>query len=177
MKQRLTDKELNSLLKSMKICYDTREQDEHVKDELSKKGIECERRKLDYADYTFVIPKNESLGIFNDLYGDDKIVIERKKSLDELANNLSNDRERFEYELQRKGNARFILIVENGSFEDIKKHKYQSLYQPKSYLATLYTFMARYNMQVVFLNREYVSEYIYLMCYYQLREIIKNNGL
>lgn len=177
MKRRVTDTQLKEILSSMKICFDTREQDVHVKEELEKKGIVCERRKLDYGDYTFIVPKNKEIGIFDDLYGDDILVFERKKSLDELANNLSNERDRFEYELQRKGNARFVLIVENGSFEDIKKHKYQSLYNPKSYLGTLYSFMARYNMSVVFLKRDEVSEYIYMSCYYLLRELIKKNGL
>ena len=60
-----------------------------------------------------MIPANELLGIQRDLYFSDEIAIERKASLDELANNLTADRTRFEDEMLRSKDCKVLLMLEN----------------------------------------------------------------
>ena len=81
-----TDKEIETLLKTMIVLVDTREQENsHILNYFDKKKIKYMVQKLDVGDYSFMLPKNPDMGIDNDIYFTNKIVIERKGSLDELA--------------------------------------------------------------------------------------------
>jgi len=178
MKYNYTEGELKALLKSMKVVIDTREeQNKHILEYLEKKKVEVINKKMDFGDYSFMIPQNTDLAIERDLYFFNDIVIERKFSLGELSNNLTKDRTRFESELLRKKDAKFILMVENGSWEKIKAKMYTSEYKPQSYLATLYSYMARYNIQINFVTKDFAPEFILNTFFYHAREILKNGGL
>ena len=56
-------------------------------------------KSLSYGDYSFYIPKNDSLSIPRDRYFDKKIIDERKGLLEELSGNLTKERDRLEKEL------------------------------------------------------------------------------
>ena len=174
MRYNYTDKEIKVLLKSIVILSDTREQTNgSILNFFKEKKIEYKVKKLDFGDYSFYIPKNDLLSIGRDIYFDKDIVVERK-GLSELAGNLTADRERFEKELIRKKDAKFYLMVENGSWDKIHDKAYRSGYAPKSFIATLNTYMARYNISVDFISRERAGEFIYLTLYYFAREVLKN---
>jgi len=81
----------------MVVLIDSREQrNEHICETLAAKGIKFQSRKLDFGDYSAMIPKNESLSIPRDLYFTNDIYIERKASLDELANNFKGKSNHYE---------------------------------------------------------------------------------
>ena len=133
----------------MKIIVDTREKvgkNKHILDYFDKQGIEWERRKLDYGDYTI-----EGL--------EDKIVIERKCSLDELALNFTRGRDRFKREFQRAADngAKIVVMVERADYGRIVTHRYRSKFIPKAYIASIESFKEDYGADFVFLPRPKVQ--------------------
>lgn len=62
-----TDKEKDELLSSMVILVDTREKQTHIIESFDQYKINYQRKALDYGDYSFMIPKNESLNIPRDI--------------------------------------------------------------------------------------------------------------
>jgi ERCC4-type nuclease len=164
-----TKKDIDLLCKSLVIIVDSREKNnKHICDCLSKKNIQYVIRKLDYGDYSFMIKANELIP--EDLSFENKIVIERKNSLEELSQNLCQKRKQFENELVRKKDCKFILLIEKGRFEDIFNGNYNTKLSRKAYLASLLTFQLRYNMQIAFIDQKNVYKFICNIFYYYLRE-------
>ena len=169
-----TDKEVNELLKSIAIIIDSREQNNvHITDWLDKKKIPYKIEKLEYCDYSFMLPKNEELGIIRDIYFTDKISIERKNSLEELSGNLTGDRLRFESEFIRS-KGKVYLMIENASYGDIVAHNYKTEYKPQSFLASLHSFADRYNLSVNFIDKKCSAQFIYYTFYYHIRNWLLN---
>lgn len=171
---RFTDKELKELLRSMVVLVDTREQvNNWILSYFDDKKIPYKSKKLDYGDYSCCLPANPELGIMRDIYFDDKIVIERKNSIEELSGTIST-RKRFESELLRGKHSRFILLVETPQgYEKIINHKYNTEYNEKAFLATLFSFGHRYNIDINFLDKKYSGLFIFQQLYYFLREYLK----
>lgn len=172
---RYTDKEVKTLLKSIVVLVDTREQqNSHILGWFDEKKISYKIEKIDTADYSFILPSNPELGIARDLYFTDKISIERKANLEELSGNFTNDRTRIESEfIRHKG--KMILLIEKATYEDIVNHNYKTDYQPTSYLATLHSFSERYNIPFTFMKEnKYSGEFIYRTFYYWLRNYLLN---
>ncbi|ACL69110.1 ERCC4 domain-containing protein [Halothermothrix orenii] len=172
---RYTKTELKELLKSLTVIIDTREQkNQHITDYLDDKGIPYKTKKLNFGDYSFYLPEQPELGIQRPMYFNNEIVIERKRSLNELSNNFTHDRAQFENELIRASNSKFILLVENvKGYQNIIKHNYRTDYKPKSYIATLHAYRARYNLEIIFIDPAYSGNFIYYTFYYWLREYLK----
>ena len=69
-----SDKEMDELISSMIILVDTREKkNSHITDSFDKNGICYKKKALEYGDYSFVLPQNESLAIPRDMYFDQKV--------------------------------------------------------------------------------------------------------
>lgn len=168
-----TEKEISELLKSIVVIVDSREKvNTHVTSWLDKKGIQYKIKKLDYGDYSFMLPKNKVLNIDRDMHFGSEFVIERKGSLDEMAGNFTKSRDRIKTEFsQYKG--RMILLIEGASYNDILKQKYRSKYNAKSFIGTLHSFYHEYDLPFVFISKECSGMYIYLMMYYFLRDLLK----
>jgi len=174
MRNYYTAKEEKELLKSMTILVDTRENaNGHILDYFDKKKISYKNKKLDYGDYSFMLPVNEEFDIRKPIFFDDEIVVERKGSLTELSGNLTKDRTRFENELIRKKDVKFHLMIENGSWEIIEKWQYNTDYKPKSFIATLNAYIARYQISIDFIQRVYAGAFITRLFHYHLREVLK----
>ena len=174
MKYKYTDAELKQLLQSMTILIDTREQENsHITSYLDKQKIPYTSRKLDFGDYSFMLPACPALGIVRDTYFDGDICVERKASLEELSGNLTQDRARFEAELLRANRARFLLMVEDATYADIIGHRYKTQYEPKSFLASLKTYEARFNLRLNFIPLVCAGNFIYHTLYYYLREYLR----
>jgi ERCC4-type nuclease len=169
-----TETELKKLLKSIVILCDTREKDgknDHILKWFDDNGIKYKKMKLSGGDYSFYLPANEELGIFRDHYYENKITIERKANIDELIGNFATDRNRIEDEFLRyKGNM--TLLIEDGSYSDIRAGKYTSKYNAKSAVGTLHSFSIKYGVPFIFLNKEDTGCFIYCSFYYYLRSII-----
>lgn len=170
-----TDTELKELLKSITVVIDTREkQNSHIIGYFEKKNIPFISKALSNADYTFLLPKNEKLGVQRDIWFDRDIIFERKASLEELSGNLTKNRARFEEELATAPALDKYLIIENANYSDIITGNYKTEYSPKSYLGTIHSFNHRYGLQIVFMpDKQYTPIFLYGTMQYYLREILK----
>lgn len=167
-----TETELKKILKSICILCDTREKENsHIIQWFDDNEIKHDKVKLPCGDYSFMLPKNEEFGIVRDTYYMDQISIERKGSIDELIGNFATDRDRIEDEfLRHKG--KMTLLIEGGTYNDIRNGNYRSKYNSKSAIGTLHTFSERYNVPFIFLNKEDSGCFIYCSFYYFLRSLI-----
>ena len=121
------------------IIADTREQDLHIVMELERRGIKCERRKLNYGDYSF-----EAGGRSYEC----ECVIERKGSIDELIGNMTKDKARFEREFIRARGAEVVLLVE-ASPEQIDARQYRSAMKPADVKRRLATWCHTFQLRLV----------------------------
>ena len=79
---RYTKSEQQILLNSIKILIDTREKNnKHITDYLDRKEVKYKSKKLEFGDYSFMLPQNKELGIMKDIYFNNEIYIERKENL------------------------------------------------------------------------------------------------
>lgn len=169
-----SEKEQKQLLKSIVMIVDKREQmNVHIVSGFEKMKVKYINKSLEWGDYSFYLPRNEELGINRDIFFNNKIAIERKNGLNELSNNISNERTRFENELIKSQKGKFILMIEDTSYKSILEGRYNTLLSSKAFFSSLMTFKARYNIEIDFIDREIVSKYIYSTFYYYLRELVK----
>lgn len=166
-------KDIKEVLKTIVILVDTREQkNKHITDYLDSKGVAYVNTKLEVGDYSCRIPGNDLIRL-KEISFADKIAIERKNSLDELSQNFTKHRERFEKEFLRKGKAKVILAIENNSINDMLEHKYRSQLTSQAFIASLLTYEHRYNVQVTFIDKKHMGLYIYMHMYYFVKEYLK----
>ena len=117
----------------------------------------------------------------------DKIVIERKKDLNELCCNLFDKKDsegltRFERELSRskEQGIKVILLVEvEDMHSKILSSKYfrfdkASKVSPKSFNAILRSLQAKYNISIEYCNKRDSARLIHDILYYHAREYLKN---
>jgi ERCC4-type nuclease len=156
------------------IIVDSREKKWlHIKEFFKKWNIDYEVKKLDYGDYSFKLPACTEYGIAEDIYFTEIIVIERKANLLELSNNLSKERKRFERELERARGSKFMLLIENATYQDIVYHHYASEFKPQSFVATLATYQARYGIEIAYVDQKCSGNFILNLFKYHLREWLK----
>lgn len=185
MRNNYTKAEIDKLLGNMVIVVDTREKkNQHILEAWEQQGIKYIFKKLEQADYTAMIEYNtdtKDLGLTRDIYFDDIILIETKRNLDEIAQNLINKegtfaRERLERELMRinKIGARLLLYIENGNgLNDILASNYKSKYNAKAFLLSLLQFKARYGFHLVFIDPKLTGFMIHKELFCHVREAIK----
>jgi ERCC4-type nuclease len=164
--------------KNFKIIIDTREKkNSHITNYFDREGINYINKKMDSGDYSFEL---------DGLTFESKLIIERKACIDEICNNFTRHRERFEREFQRiKEDSFVILLIENSTIDMIKEHKYRSKMHPNSLLGSLKSWQKKYNIITVFCNKSHVGKFIYQKCisylkkYYITPEVLKeiNNHL
>lgn len=146
-----TDKEMEELIQSMVILVDTRERKaDHILEYFDKKNISYKKKALDYGDYSFMIPANEKLSIPRDLVFTNKVVVERKANLEEISNNLTKERDRFEKELCLAPKTK-VLLLENANYSDIATGNYNTQYNKKSFWASIHSFWFKYNIPIFFM--------------------------
>lgn len=172
---RYTKTELDNLLDTLTVLVDTREQkNRHILNYFDEHEIDHKSKKLNYGDYSFMLPENEELGIAKDIYFNDQLAIERKASLEELSSNFTQRRQQFENELIRANSCKLVLLVEDGrGYENILQHNYNTQYNPKSFIGSLMAFTARHDIGIRFLNAKYSGNFIRFIFHYWLREYLK----
>lgn len=164
--------EIDRMLNSMIILYDTREQDTPA---LRKRleGFNCpsERYKLDYGDYSaaYIDTTGEKVYLTN------KVAIERKMSLDELCNCFTSGRARFEREFKRavEDKAKIHLLVEEANYEKMFNGAYRSKLNPNSLIASYLAWSERYNLQLHFCHAETTPKLVYKILYYTLKTYLE----
>ena len=146
-----TDKEIDELISSIVILVATREKKhDHILEYFDRKKISYKKKALDYGDYSFMIPANEKLSIPRDLYFSNKVIIERKASLEEISGNLTKERDRFEKELCLAPKTK-VLLIENADYSDIATGNYNTQYNKKSFWASIHSMWFKYNIPVFFM--------------------------
>ena len=164
-----TEGELKSELSKLTIICDTREQDRHCEEYFKAKKIPTVTRKLDTGDYS------AQLG---DMTLERSVAIERKHNLDELCGNMTVDRDRFEREfLRAKAHGLHIfLIVENATWSDVFLGNYRSKLSAKSLTGSILSWLARFDVTLIFCKPEETPKLIYGILYYFAREDLLYNG-
>lgn len=165
-----TDAEIRGRLKNMCVLCDTREQqNSHIVGYFEINKIPHAPHKLDCGDYSIAL---------GDVLFSDEVAIEKKNGLDELAGNLTADRQRFENEFIRAKahGTKIFMIIENASYADIECHNYQSKLTPKAMLGSLLAWQAKYNITIVFCQRPECGKIIYGILYYWLKTRLEGGG-
>ena len=87
-----------------------------------------------------------------------KAVVERKE-LNDLVNCCGRDRERFLREMRRATAYRAFCIVVEGSWSDIRHHRYRSQILPQCVYGTLFLIQSRFQFPVIFAQDRRGGEY------------------
>lgn len=171
---RFTAAEIKDLVRKMIILVDSREKrNQHILAYFEKQGIPYQVTKLDFGDYSFLLPASAA-GI--DLYFHQDICIERKATLEELSGNLAQKRQLFEMEFLKAGNngAKVYLMVEHpGGYTDIINHAYKTELSPVAFMASLKTWESRFGCNVQFIDNQYSGYFIVSTFQYYAREKLK----
>lgn len=160
----------------MVYLVDTREHEgknDHILATFDKFGAKYTKRKLSSGDYSFMVPANEELSIPRDLDFSKKIIVERKASLEELAGNLTKERDRIKKEFALAP-ADKVLLIEGGTYSDMLHGNYNTQYNNKSYWASLHSLWHEFNIPFVFMPNPQESA-IFIRGYFQywLRNFLK----
>lgn len=166
--------EQKAVLQTFGVLADSREQQTpRSKRRYASMKVPVERATLDYGDYTY----NATLPNGTALYDTTqrimpRISIERKESLDELAQCFTRSRDRFRREFERAAeqNARIFLIVENATWENLINGRYRSRFNPNAFVASITAFTIRYNMGLLFCKEDTSGRLIKELLYRDLKE-------
>lgn len=171
---KFTMEKIKDLVKEMVVLVDSREKkNSHILEYFKKQGIPYRVTKLDFGDYSFLLPASAA---GTDLYFHQDICIERKATLEELSGNLAQKRQQFETEFLRAGNsgAKIYLMVEHpGGYTDIINHTYKTELSPIAFMASLKTWESRFSCNVQFIDRQYSGYFIVSTFQYYARERLK----
>lgn len=170
--RKFTDDEIKKICKNIVILIDTREKSDHVEKWASHKNrCETKRIKLDQADYSFMLKAMPEFGIDQDLYFDREIAIERKNSLDELAQNFTKNRSRFEEELAMFNGK--LAIVVSDTWDNLFTGSYQSQYNRQAFIGTVQSFTHRYGVSFHMMSDLAFPVFVYTYFFYWLRSKLK----
>ena len=143
------------------MLVDTREKQWcHIEEYFEIEMIPYVRYKLDYGDYSFCIPANEKYGITENMYFNDKIMIERKASLDELSGNFTRNRDRFVREMSGAPQNK-VLMIEGADYKGVVNHEYRTQFDESAYVASLHAFWVKYDLPTFFVDKDYAGYFIY----------------
>ena len=151
-------------LATMSVLCDTREQmTPRSSRRLKQIGVPIERVALSFGDYS---ARCDALDLRS------SVAIERKMDLSELARCYCQERKRFirEFERAKEAGAKLYLLVENGSLDEAYSGHYRARVHPSSLTASMLTWLARYNCQLLFCKEENSGQVIHDVLYRELKE-------
>lgn len=168
----MTPFELQKTLDSMVLLVDSREKPtKEARNRWESFGVPYIIEPLRSGDYSakFTLSNGDIFDMR------DKVVIERKMSLSEICGNFCQNRDRFirEFERIKEAGAKVYIIIENGSWENVYNGKYRSQMNPKSLIASLTAWMARYNAHIVFCKAETFSKLAKEILYREAKEFLQ----
>ena len=158
--------EAEECLRNMVYCIDSREQPTKALEKRLEYLQPNVRETLNAGDYTAKTLLPDGTWVYV------PVAIERKMSLDELASCFTRSRDRFRREMERacSNHSTVYLLVENGSYEGIIKHRYKSRYNPTAFLASLTAWTVRYNIIPIFCKAETSGQIIKEILYRDIKE-------
>lgn len=163
--------EIQQVLDTLTLIVDTREQDTPLfRKRMKQVEIPYIRRKLDYGDYGAKVIDVDGSEI--DLSS--QFVVERKMSIDELAQNMTRSRSRFirEFERAAAAGAKTYLLVENASWEKAYSGEYRTQVNPNALTASMIAWLARYNCQLIMCKKETTPKLLHDICYREAKEYL-----
>lgn len=160
----------------MTILVDTREKDgknDHIIKYFDAMKVPWKKYKLDFCDYSCMLPKNEELGIPRDLYFDRQIAAERKNSLEEISGCFTESRNRLKTEFALAPKHK-VMIIENGSYDAMVNGQYDTKYNNKSFWASIHSFWHEFDLPIVFMpNAQYTGLFLIGYFQYYIRGLFK----
>ena len=181
MQWKFNQKQLKTILDSLVICVDTRENaNSHITNFFDKKKIPYCVEKLPFGDYSCKIPKG-TLNMFTaDIYFTNDFVIERKNSIDELAGNLKEDATRLKKELAHLnmyGIEFYIFLEELNYEENLRNGRYRSQYDAFTLMQRIYKGIeGEYHTMVIPVPKEYMGSKIYYFLQARVYNLFKHKG-
>lgn len=163
--------EIQQVLDTLTLIVDTREQDTPLfRKRMKQIEIPYIRRKLDYGDYSAKVIDVDGSEI--DLSS--QFAVERKMSIDELAQNMTRSRSRFirEFERAAAAGAKTYLLVENASWEKAYSGEYRTQVNPNALTASMIAWLARYNCQLIMCKKETTPKLLHDICYREAKEYL-----
>lgn len=173
---KIKDVNIERLLKHIVVLVDTREQEnQHIIDYFNANKISWKKQALDYGDYSAMLPKNEELGLPFDITLEHSISLERKNSLNEISNNLSNKRAQFEVEFEkaRRDKAKVYLLIENASWDNIFSREYETMFNANSFYNSLLSFENKHNLNIHFIRKDNMGMHIYKILALFIRKMLE----
>lgn len=174
-----SDSEIKKILGTLVMLVDTREKkgkNDHILNFWTAKGVEWRKQKLDYGDYSCLLPANEELGIPEDISFASEIMVERKQNLTEISGNVSDSTHRIYREL-KSAPPHKVLLIENNTYNDLVNGNYNTKLAPKAFWAALLSMWHRYGIPVFFMpDTRYTGQFIYGYLYYYVRDKLKHNA-
>ena len=169
----MKEKDIKELIDTIIILVDTREHlPNHITEAFDKYDVKWERRKLKSGDYSAILPANSKFNL-DEINLEDQLVIERKMSIDELARNISVNRDRFKREFNRT-DANVILLIENNTYMDIITHNYNSKLTSNQYMGLLHSLCDEFKIPFIFKDKKESPLFIYNVFKYRIRNKLKN---
>ena len=165
--------DLDKTLSTMKILCDSREKPtKEAKKRWDAFGVPYRIEALQSGDYSaeFTLPNGEILEF------KEYVVIERKQGLTEICGNFCQNRDRFirEFERIKKAGTKVYLIIEDASWENAYNGKYRPNMHPKSLIASLTAWMARYDAHIIFCKSETFPRLARDILYREAKEFLQN---
>ena len=164
----MTIPEIDGALDTLTVLVDTREQDTPLfRKRMRQVGFPIRRKKLNFGDYSCSIMAGDA-----EIDLSASFAIERKMSLDELAQCYTRGRKRFEREFERCKTAggKMYLLVEGASWEGAYNGLYRTQMHPHSLIASMTAWLARYNCQILMCKAETTPNLIHDICYREAKE-------
>lgn len=207
MMYKFSDSETGKILKNLTVICDSREQsNDHIISFFNKKGIKYKTMKLDYGDYSIMIPQGSFKNQIRDIYFTNDIVLERKFCIDEMAMNLKDkktnineikqeiidllgkqylekvlksDYNRFKQELTsiNKYGIAFRILIEDPNFdENIRQGNYRSQYDPKTLYSRLKSLESEFRTTIRPVNKLHMGSEIFNTLKYGVRNKLVHEG-
>ena len=207
MQYKFKDNEIGRILRNLVVLVDTREQaNDHIIQHFKEHKITYKKQKLDYGDYSCMLPIGTFEGQTRDVYFTNDIVVERKFCIDELAMNLKDkktnlkevnqeiidllgkeylakvlksDYNRFKQELTsiNKSGISFFIAIEDHLFDKhLENHAYRALYEPETLKARLRGLEREFNTVIRPVSKDYIGDLIYTTLKYGVRNILVHKG-
>ena len=161
--------EVEACLESMVCLCDSREQDTpRLRQRLKDINLPIERTALKAGDYgaMVLLPSGEWYEL--------PIVIERKMDIDELCMCFCQQRGRFkrEFERARIAQKRLYLLIEGATWEKIYNGQYRSNMRSRSLIASILSWVARYDCEIIFCSSRITGGLIRDILWYEAKEIL-----
>ena len=181
MRYKFTEKETKKILDNLTILVDTRENSNgHIIDFFNKKKIPYKVQKLDFGDYSCVIPRGTIDRFTSDIYFTNDFVVERKANLDEICGNLKDDASRLKKELAHlnKYGIEFYIFLEDENYElNLRNANYRSQYDAFTLMQRIYKGIeAEYNTMVIPVPKSCMGSKIYYFLQARVYNLLKHKG-